>query len=105
RVGTFSEFVDDFDLLLEDGKILLCSREANAAEFWATIGGMGLTGIIARARFRLQRVSSAFVRVETERVENLDVALERFNDDADYEYSVAWIDCLASGSSLGRAVL
>lgn len=105
RAGTFSEFVDSFELLLADGKVLSCSRTENAEAFWATVGGMGLTGIITRAKFRLQRVTSAYVQVEYERVENLDAALLRFESDADYEYSVAWIDCLAAGDSLGRAVL
>ena len=105
REGTFSNFVESFDLLLADGRILPCSREENPDAFWATIGGMGLTGVITRLRFRLRRVTSAFVNVDYDRVENLDAALERFDQDDKYEYSVAWIDCLASGSTLGRAVL
>jgi len=105
REGTFSNFVESFDLLIADGGVLRCSREENPDAFWATIGGMGLTGIITRVQFRLRHVQSAFVNVDYERVENLDAALERFDQDADYEYSVAWIDCLASGNSLGRAVL
>ena len=105
REGTFSNFVDSFDLLLAAGGVLHCSPEENADAFWATIGGMGLTGIITRVQFRLRRVTSAFVNVDYERVENLDQALERFNQDEKYEYSVAWIDCLAAGNSLGRAVL
>ena len=103
--GAFSEFVLSFDLLTASGDVLLCSREENAEAFWATVGGLGLTGIILRARFRLKRISSAYVAVEYQRVNNLDSALESFQDDAAYEYSVAWIDCLATGSALGRAVL
>lgn len=105
RDGTFSKFVQSFDLLVADGTTLHCSRTENSDAFWATVGGMGLTGIIIRVQFSLRRVQSAFVQVDYQRVENLDAALEHFGQDENYEYSVAWIDCLASGSSLGRAVL
>lgn len=105
RVGTFTEFVESFKLLTANGEVLFCSRNENAEAFWATVGGMGLTGIIIRARFRLERVETAFVAVEYERVANLNAALERFQTDENYEYSVAWIDCLAAGGSLGRSVL
>lgn len=103
--GSFSEFVEEFDLLTANGDTLRCSREQNAEVFWATIGGLGLTGIVTRARFHLKRIASAYVAVDYQRVNNLDAALESFRSDADYEYSVAWIDCLASGAALGRAVL
>jgi len=105
REGAFSNFVQNFDLLKADGNILFCSREENSDAFWATVGGMGLTGMITLIKFQLRRVQSAFIQVEYERVENLDAALERFGQDEKYQYSVAWIDCLASGNSLGRAVL
>jgi decaprenylphospho-beta-D-ribofuranose 2-oxidase len=74
--------------------------------FWATVGGMGLTGVITSARLRVRRVESAYIRVDTDRTSNLAelVDLMRRTDD-DYTYSVAWIDLLARGSSLGRAVL
>lgn len=105
RDGAFSEFVKSFDLLTANGELLHCSREENADAFWATVGGMGLTGIITHICFRLRRVESAFINVQYQRVENLDAALEQFSSDSRHEYSVAWIDCLSTGSSLGRAVL
>jgi FAD/FMN-containing dehydrogenase len=104
-VGAFSNFIEAFDLLLAGGEILHCSHTQNAEVFRATAGGMGLTGIITRVRMRLLRVESAFIKVETERLDNLEMTLNRFQDDDDYQYSVAWIDCLATGDSLGRAVL
>ncbi|MBM7571362.1 FAD-binding oxidoreductase [Aquibacillus albus] len=103
--GTFSEFVQTFDLLTASGEVIPCSREMNADVFWATIGGIGLTGFILRATFRLIRVETAYMNVSYEKAENLDQAFDKFAADADYKYSVAWIDCLASGDSLGRSVL
>ena len=105
RDGNISNFVESFDLLVASGEIVHCSREENADVFRATIGGMGLTGIIVRAKLRLLPVVSAFISVDYQRAPNLDAALEKFSDDDDYQYSVAWIDCLASGNSLGRSVL
>lgn len=106
RDGSFSACVLHFDLLLPTGEVLRCSREANADAFWATLGGMGLTGTILTARIRLNRVESAFVTVEYEQATDLDDALRRFAEGDDrHRYSVAWIDCLAGGRTLGRSVL
>jgi decaprenylphospho-beta-D-ribofuranose 2-oxidase len=106
RDGSIAFAVEDFRLATGTGEIIACSREQNADAFWATIGGMGLTGVILSARIRLKRVSSAYMIVDEERVKDLDAALERFAaTDGQYQYSVAWIDCLASGASLGRTVI
>lgn len=104
--GTFTQFVDAITLWTPAKGILTCSREENSDLFWATAGGVGLTGIILYATLRLRPVASAYVKVEYKRCANLNEALEAMaaNDDA-YRYSVAWIDCLASGSALGRSVL
>ncbi len=104
--GCFSEHVLDFTLLLASGEIVRCSREEHADLFHATVGGIGLTGIILTARFRLIPVESAYIEVDYLKARNLEHAFELFaRTNEDYQYSVAWIDCLASGSSLGRSVL
>ncbi len=104
--GSFGRFVQALDLLLPSGEVLRCSRQENAEVFRATLGGAGLTGVILSAQIELLRVPSAWIRLERRRVENLEQALEVMTaSDRDYRYSVAWIDCLAGGRRLGRAVL
>lgn len=104
--GSFSRHVSWFNLLTAAGEIVRCSRDERPDLFWATLGGMGLTGIITDVSFRMKRVESAYVSVDFEKAANLDAALELFEStDAQYTHSVAWIDCLTRGSNLGRSVL
>jgi FAD/FMN-containing dehydrogenase len=104
--GSFSNFVLDFQLVTASGDTLLCSPTSNADVFWATLGGMGLTGIIVSARIELRRVESAYVLVDYLRTPNLDQALAAMEEsDQSYQYSVAWIDGLATGQAMGRCVL
>jgi len=106
RDGSLSSQIVDFRLLTASGNILTCSREQNAEAFWATVGGMGLTGAILDARIQLQRVQTAYLHAHTERAPDLDAALDGMqSSDRDYAYAVAWIDCLARGRSLGRSLL
>lgn len=106
RDGSFGRFVLDLRLLLADGKEVRCSPQERSELFWATVGGMGLTGCITSARIQLVRVPSAYVAVTYRKTRNLDHTLEVFSDeDQRFQYSVAWIDCLARGESLGRSVV
>ena len=106
RDGSFSNFVLDFRLLVPTGDILLCSLDAHPEIFWATVGGMGLTGVILSARLRMRRVDSGYVFVDFHKSPNLDEALAMMEaSDASYDYSVAWVDALATGKAMGRSVL
>ncbi len=104
--GSFSNHLDWIELALADGSVARCSQRENPDLFWATVGGMGLTGLILAARFRLKPVETAFLRVDCHRSPELDETMRLMvEEDHNYLYSVAWIDCLASGRSLGRSVL
>jgi decaprenylphospho-beta-D-ribofuranose 2-oxidase len=102
--GSFGSHVVAMDLLCADGTVRELSPQSEL--FWATVGGMGLTGLVLRATLRMKKVESAYCLVDTERCVDLDDLLRRMAEgDHRYTYSVAWIDCLARGSSLGRSVL
>jgi decaprenylphospho-beta-D-ribofuranose 2-oxidase len=104
--GTFAAGVLGFRLALPTGDVVECARDAEPELFWATVGGMGLTGVILTARLQLRPVEAAAVRVDYRRTRGLDETLDAFHrEDQDYRYSVAWIDCLARGPRLGRSVL
>ena len=105
--GSFGRYVIDFSLLTADGELVRCSRDQNVDLFQATVGGMGLTGIITQLRLRLIPIEDPRVRVDFDRAEDLDRALELFHaSDERYKYSVAWIDCVGGGKRrLGRSVL
>ena len=106
RVGSFGEHVVEFTLLLASGEVVRCARDENAELFFATLGGMGLTGFVVEATIRLRRIDTAYVTVDYRRSLSLDDSLEAFEQgDGSYEHSVAWVDCLATGKSLGRGVV
>lgn len=104
--GSFGEHVTLMNLLTPDGQRLQLSPESNASLFWATVGGMGLTGIILRATIDLLRIATSKMAVDTDRTANLDEVMRLQADEDDrYRYSVAWVDCVATGRSLGRSIL
>ena len=103
--GCFSEYVLEFTLLNEKSETIICSRTENSDKFWATIGGMGLTGIILSAKFKLKNIETAYIRQESIKAENLDEIFKLFEESESWTYNVAWIDCLQKGKNLGRSIL
>ena len=103
--GTFGRHVVSFDLVRSDGTQLTCSATENSELFAATIGGIGLTGLILRATIQLRRVAGFALETEDIRYDNLgdffDLAAE---SDEGWEYTAAWVDCFAQGTTLGRGI-
>ena len=103
--GCFSEYVEAFSLLNENSEVITCSRTENTDKFWATIGGMGLTGIILSAKFKLKNIETAYIRQESIKAQNLDEIFKLFEESESWTYNVAWIDCLQTGKNIGRSIL
>ncbi len=103
--GGFGNFVDWVDILDVSGEVLRASRRKNKVLFDWTVGGMGLTGVILRVATRLRPVETGWIRQRTLPAPDLDAAMAAFDENADAPYSVAWIDCLSTGTSLGRALV
>lgn len=105
RDGGFGAHVTSFKLLLADGRLLTCSRDEHAELFFATIGGMGLTGIIIEASFHLKPIETGWIQQKTIVAPNLAEALAGLKAADETTYSVAWIDYLSRGASLGRSLI
>ena len=106
QAGTFSGHVVRFELLRSDGQRRVCSSTENTDWFAATMGGLGLTGVITWAQLRLRRIAGPLMDVETIRFANLNEFLGlSAESDSGHEYTVSWIDCLSRGPHLGRGLL
>ena len=103
--GCFSEYVLEFKLMKENAEVITCSREENTEDFWATVGGMGLTGIILSAKIKLKNIETAYIRQESIKADNLDEIFQLFEESEGWLYNVAWIDCLQKGENIGRSIL
>lgn len=106
RVGTFGRHVRRIELLRSTGERLICSPTENAEWFRATIGGLGLTGVITWAELQLRPIAGPWMDVESARFVNLNEFFElSAQSDGTFEYVVSWIDCLARSKNLGRGLL
>jgi decaprenylphospho-beta-D-ribofuranose 2-oxidase len=106
RDGCFGSHVVSLDLLTADGSVRTIGPDREPELFWATVGGMGLTGVILAAVVRVYAVESGFMRVQTERLGDIGTVMARMREaDREATHSVAWVDTLATGRHLGRSVL
>ena len=105
RDGSFNCHVPSVTVATPTG-LHRTSPEENADIFWATAGGMGLTGVITNATIKMIPVETSWMKVDQERFSDLDGLMSAMDaHDADYRYSVAWVDCTAKGRQLGRGIL
>ena len=103
--GAFGAHVQWLELMLPSGEIVRVSRDGDAALFDATVGGIGLTGVIVSACLRLSRAPSNALIVRERPVADLDALLAKLHEEAGATYSVAWFDALAGGGNLGRGIV
>ena len=103
--GSFSNHILEMEIVLASGENLTCSPGFNQDLFGATCGGMGLTGIISRVKFRLKKIETSFIRQKQIKARNLQELIRLFDEYKEYNYSVAWIDCLKKGPHFGRSIL
>jgi decaprenylphospho-beta-D-ribofuranose 2-oxidase len=105
RDGSLGDHVLEMRLVTPTGTFNV-SPTMDPQLFWATIGGMGLTGVVTTVTLRLLKIQTDKVLVDTTRYSHLDdVMAAMIASDDDYRYSVAWVDCMTKGASMGRAIL
>ena len=105
KCGSFCDYVTSMHIMMANGSIVECSKSNNQDLFKATCGGMGLTGIILKATIRLKRIETAYIKQKIIKAGNLEEVMNLIERNNHYDYSVAWIDCLAKGENLGRSIL
>jgi len=103
KEGCFSKCVEEFNLILPNGEIKTIKKDDEL--FYATCGGMGLTGVILDAKIKLKKINSKYINQTTIKTKNLKETFEAFEKYKDMPYSVAWIDCLATGDNIGKCLL
>ena len=106
RDGVFGAHVQEIEIVLADRSRRRCSAQQEESIFWATIGGMGLTGIITNVALQLIPVASSYLIVQHHQAKDLDESFAMLSEsDWDDHYTVAWVDSLAKGKHLGRSIL
>lgn len=103
--GTFSDHVYWMEIITPNGETVKCSHEENSDLFALTAGGMGLTGLIIKVCFQMAKVETSYIRQESIKAKNLDEIMKIFEDSNAWTNSVAWIDCLAKGKTLGKSIM
>lgn len=102
--GTFGCQTTRFELVRSDGTKTICSPSQNQDLFSATIGGLGLTGLITWVEFKLKPCLSPFIIMESIKFDSIDEFFEINQESEKYSYTVSWVDCTASGGKLGRGI-
>lgn len=102
--GCFGDHVRNVEILTGRGDIVVCDRDQEPELFWATVGGVGLTGFVLSLEMQLIRVQSTAIEQQTTRVENLDEFFDVFRAPSDYPLTMGWIDCVKTGANMGRGI-
>jgi decaprenylphospho-beta-D-ribofuranose 2-oxidase len=103
--GSIGNHVLEMRIITPSGAFTVSPRD-DAGLFWATIGGMGLTGVVTSVTLRMMRIETDRVLVDTERFSDLEGVMDEMTRrDEEFRYSVAWVDCMTRGAHMGRAIL
>jgi len=100
-----AHFIKRLHMLLADGSQVSCSPQERPELFWATVGGMGLTGLILSVELKLIRIESSYINYEGIKAKDLENIFQLFEEADEQDMTVAWIDCLARGKTLGRSIM
>lgn len=103
--GNISSYVESFELITEDGVTHKCSASENDELFWASMGGMGLTGLITSIQLKCIPIESAYISLKSIKTKSLDDTIDEIIKNKNAKYSVAWIDCVTKGTKMGRSLL
>jgi len=98
-------YIRRLHMMLADGSRMQCSADKNPDLFYATVGGMGLTGVILSVEIELMPIRSSYIHYLGTKASNLDNIFAQFNDTDDWPLTVAWIDCVAKGGKLGQSIM
>ncbi len=102
--GSISNHVRSFDLLLASGEVRRVTRESDPDLFAATVGGLGLTGVILSLQLKLTPIASPWIEMESVRVEDLDHFFAVSAESSGFTHTVSWIDCVTRGKAMGRGI-
>jgi decaprenylphospho-beta-D-ribofuranose 2-oxidase len=105
RDGAFARHVTSLSLCTPAGDVKELSHESDPDLFYATLGGMGLTGVVVEATVRAESLLSPWVTADTDRTSGLEQTLQLMSGVEHHRYSVAWLDLLAGGAKMGRAII
>ncbi len=103
--GSLGKHIQAFQLRLVDGSRLICSPTEHADIYWATVGGMGLTGMVEHLTLGMRRIPSSYLQARYVANTGLADLLTSFDQEMNQPYLVAWIDCLSSGKQTARSIL
>jgi FAD/FMN-containing dehydrogenase len=102
--GSFGRHVRRLAVRRSDGAKIECAPDTESDLLRATIGGLGLTGLIEWVEINLQSIATSDIEYESVRFDRLDAFFDLSDDSAGWPYTVAWIDCLSRGATLGRGI-
>lgn len=103
--GAFGEYVENIEIINENGEIIQCSRILNKELFSKSIGGMGLTGVIITITLKLIRIETAYIKQKAIKINGMDQLFDKLEEYGKYTYSVAWIDCASSSNKSRKSLL